>query len=218
MTEKTQLDLIHLRRALLSMSASTEVRVAKAFDALFNRDAAAAKIVREGDDEIDEMELSLETECLEILALDQPMAGDLRFVLAAIRISMALERMADIARTVAKGVMKLDGEAEIEYPPAMKEMADECRAMVSDVIKSLADSDEKLAHEVRKRDQFVDRKNKEFFAWVVQTLRDGNCDVRAMIRLLIIGRSIERIADIAGNIAEDVIFAVGGSIVRHTPA
>ncbi|TVQ30167.1 MAG: phosphate transport system regulatory protein PhoU [Phycisphaeraceae bacterium] len=216
MTEKTQMDLMHLRRALLTMGASTESRVNRAFEALFTQNVELARNVRESDDEIDKMELDVENECIEILALDQPLANDLRFVLTSMRIGASLERIADLARTVAKGVIKVGTEPPTQYPDSLREMAKMAQSMVGDVLRALSDNDVKLAEDVHRRDDFVDQKNKEFFAWVVRTISEEEHDVRVMIRILLIGRTIERLADIAGNIAEDVIYCVRGSVVRHS--
>ncbi len=200
------------------MCAGAESRVAQSFEALLDRKLTVAKEVRSGDDEIDKMETDIESECLRILALDAPVASDLRFVLAAMRINSSLERIADMARAVAKKAIKLEKLPHVDFPPSIKEMADLVLLMVRDACTALASDDQQLATAVRRRDTYVDQKNKEFFAWVVSTLSTSATNAEAIIHMLIVGRTIERIGDLAVTIAEDVIFAVGGEIVRHTPA
>jgi len=217
MPAQSQQDLLRLRRAVLTMCAGAESRVAQSFEALLDRKLSVAREVRSGDDEMDKMETDIESECLRILALDAPVASDLRFVLSAMRINSSLERIADMARAVAKKAIKLENLPHVDFPPSLKEMADLVLAMVRDACKALAADDLKLATEVRRRDSQVDQKNKEFFAWVVSSLSQNSSNAEAIIHMLIVGRTIERIGDVAVTIAEDVIFAVGGEIVRHTP-
>ena len=200
------------------MCAGAESRVAQSFEALLDRKITVAREVRSGDDEIDKMEVDIESECLRILALDAPVASDLRFVLATMRINSSLERIADMARAVAKKAIKLETLPHVDFPPSIKEMADLVLLMVRDACKALASDDQELATAVRRRDTHVDQKNKEFFAWVVSTLSTNASNAEAIIHMLIVGRTIERIGDLSVTIAEDVIFAVGGEIVRHTPA
>lgn len=213
---QSQTDILKLRRDLLTMAANVEARVAEAFKSFLNHDLELARTVRAGDDEIDQQETDIETECLRILALDAPVASDLRFTLATLRINSALERIADMARAVAKKTIKLDAMPSVECPSGMHEMCEIVQGMVSDVCRALANDDAELANEVRKRDDQVDQRNKEFFAWVVGTISQDVANVEPAIHLLIASRTIERMGDVAVNIAEDIIFAIGGNIVRHT--
>lgn len=199
------------------MCAGAESRVAQSFEALLDRKLSVAREVRSGDDEMDKMEVDIESECLRILALDAPVASDLRFVLASMRINSSLERIADMARAVAKKAIKLEKLPHVDYPPCVRDMADLVLLMVREACKALAEDSLELATAVRRRDNQVDQKNKEFFGWVVAELAGGSANVEAVIHMLIVGRTIERIGDLAVTIAEDVIFAVGGEIVRHTP-
>lgn len=215
MSVELENELTKLRRALLSMSASAELRVSQAFESLFNRDAGMASAVRDSDREIDEMELDIESECLRILALQHPVASDLRFVLSALRINTELERIADLARGVAKRVIKISGAQPIALPDSMVEMAAAVRKMLSDALKSLASEDEELARQVRRDDAFVDARHKQFYDWAVGQLQNMPDGARAMVDLLFIARAMERIGDLSTNIAEAVIFAAGGGVVRH---
>lgn len=218
MSHDLDLELVRLKRELLTMSASTESRVTESLQSLLNRDYALADRIRGSDDEIDKMEVDIEAACLRVLALYQPMASDLRFVLAAMRINSALERMADLARSVAKRAMKLAEKPPVIIPNELREMTEATRRMVADTMLSLSSQDAELAAQVRRSDPMIDAKNRELYAWVIRVI-PGNLDqVQPIIDLLLATRTIERIGDTASQIAEDVIFMVGGAIVRHTKA
>jgi len=210
-------ELTELRRALLTMSAGAEQRVRLALDALILRDIAAAREVRHNDREIDEMEVDVEAECLRILALHQPVATDLRFVLASVRISSELERVADLAKGIAKRVIDLDEHAPVEYPKPLIEMGDATKQMLSDALKALSELDVELAESVRRADKFVDARQRDCFDWADVELPAHIDQAHSIVDVLFIVRALERIGDHATNIAEDVIFHVGGDIVRHTP-
>ncbi len=214
----TELDkeLTTLRRALLSMSASAELRVTQAYDALLNRDSAVADAVRVSDDEIDDMENDIEAECLRILALQHPVASDLRYVIAALRINADLERIADLARGIAKRVIYMSREKPIPFPRELGQICDASRDILSDALRALAEQDAELASRVRRADKRVDALHKSVYNWAINELPSHAEDAQSMVDLLFIARAIERIADLATNIAEDVIFSVGGDIVRHT--
>jgi len=212
------LELVRLKRELLTMSASTEARVSESLQALLNRDYALADRIRGSDDEIDKMEVDIEAACLRVLALYQPMASDLRFVLAAMRINSALERMADLARSVAKRAMKLAEKPPVIIPNELREMTEATRRMVADTMLSLSSQDADLAAQVRRSDPMIDAKNRELYAWVIREIPGHLDQVQPIIDLLLATRTIERIGDTASQIAEDVIFMVGGAIVRHTKA
>lgn len=211
-----QNELIRLRRMILTMGASVEQRVSEAADSLFRHDIQEAREVRTGDDEIDAMDLDVEAECLRILALSHPVAGDLRFVLAVVRINNNLERMADLAASIAKRVLALeDHRTSVALPEALEDMGRCTLRMLSDALAALANEDTALCNQVRRADDRVDDLFKELFIWAQQAIRD-NVDVTAsVVDVLSIARKLERIADMATNIAEDVIFLVEGAVVRH---
>lgn len=217
-SQEMELELVRLKRELLTMSASAEARVTEALHSLIDRDYKAADHVRTSDDEIDKMEVDIESACLRILALYQPLASDLRFVLAAMRINTTLERMADLARGVAKRAMKLAERPPITIPSELREMVESTRRSVADVMLALSQQDAELAKQVRRNDRLIDAKNRELYAWVIREIPGHLEQVQPILDLLLAARTIERIGDTASQIAEDVIFMVGGSIVRHTPA
>jgi phosphate transport system protein len=210
-------ELLNLRRLLLTMSAEVEQRVNQTLDGLLKHDLRSAEAVREGDDPIDQLDMDVESECATILALHQPVASDLRYVMAALRINADLEKIADLARGIAKKVIKLEYLKPLERPPVLLEMASSVRAMISDTMRSLANGDPILALKVRGTDKTVDRQYKELMTWVAQQMSIPGHDPRALLDVIGIVRSIERIADLCANIAESVVFAADGTIVRHQP-
>ncbi len=209
--------LVSLRRTLLTMGAISEQRVNQALDALINFDKTLAEEVRAKDDDLDEMEVDIEAECLRILALHHPVARDLRFVLAAIRINADLERLGDLAKGISKRLLLIPEGEQIPNPPALAEMADAVRKILADSLKSLSEDDAELASAVRRADEYIDDKQREMFTWAEAEIPEHVATAQSVIHMLFAVRSIERIADLATNIAEDVIFYVEGSIVRHTP-
>jgi phosphate transport system protein len=208
-------ELIELRKAILTMGAAVEQRLNQSIQSMLQHDQAAAETVRAGDDEIDEMEVRIEQECLRVLALSHPVAGDLRFILAVMRINSNLERIADHAQSIAKRVLDLEHLPAIKVPDALLKMIDETRQMFTGALKALADENSELARKVRRSDQRVDDLQKEIFAWVRQQISDSVESSDAVIDLLSVARKLERIADVSTNIAEDVIFVTEGAVVRH---
>jgi phosphate transport system protein len=211
-----ELELVELRRALLTMSAAVEQRVRVVLESLIEDDYDAATEVRHGDRAIDNMELDIEASCMRILALSQPVAGDLRFILAALRINGDLERIADMAKSMAKRILKLRQTPELELPEALPQMARYCGTMLGKVLTALADEDVAAANEVRTDDARLDALEKDVFRWAHQEIPKNVEWTQGVIDLLTITRSIERIGDLATNIAEDVIFLVEGAVVRHS--
>jgi phosphate transport system protein len=208
-------ELTDVRRMILTMASSVQRQVDRAMTALETRDIALARIVKEGDEEINHLELDIENECLRIFALSHPVAGDLRFVMAVLRINSNLERIGDKAKSIAKRTIDLIDCAPLSIPPSMIEMGRESRAMLSDAVKALTDEDADLCRHVRHSDDRVDALQKELFTWAHAEIPRHVESTHAVIDILSISRALERIADLSSNIAEDVIFIVEGTIVRH---
>jgi len=209
-------EIVNLRRGLLAMGAATEQRLDFAVRALLEQDVAAAAAVKAGDNEIDAMEVDLETQCMKVLALGAPVAHDLRFVLSVVRISADFERIADLSRGIAKKVIRWsDSSRPVEVPGALADMAEASKTMLADVLAALSDEDPELCREVRRADRRVDDLNKEVVAGARQLIQDDVSRTPEGIDLMQIAQRLERIADITTNIAEDVIFLVEGRVVRH---
>ncbi|MFM8784644.1 MAG: phosphate signaling complex protein PhoU [Phycisphaerales bacterium] len=166
-------EIVNLRRGLLAMGAATEQRLDFAVRALLEQDVAAAAAVKAGDNEIDAMEVDLETQCMKVLALGAPVAHDLRFVLSVVRISADFERIADLSRGIAKKVIRWsDSSRPVEVPGALADMAEAAKTMLADVLAALSDEDPELCREVRRADRRVDDLNKEVVAGARQLIQD----------------------------------------------
>jgi phosphate transport system protein len=151
-------EIINLRRGLLAMGAATEQRLDFAVRALLEQDVAAAAAVKAGDNEIDAMEVDLETQCMKVLALGAPVAHDLRFVLSVVRISADFERIADLSRGIAKKVIRWsDSSRPVEVPGALADMAEASKTMLADVLAALSDEDPELCREVRRAARRIGR-------------------------------------------------------------
>ncbi len=208
-------EMVELRRNLLAMGAAVEQRVTRVIECLIDGDLSLAESVKAGDAEIDRMELELEASCMRLLALAQPVAGDLRLILAVIRISGELERVADLARGIAKKLIKVAAIETVSLPTAMTDLAFATRTMLSDVLAGLANEDAALCRQVRRSDDRVDDLYKSILMWGRQEIPNHPEATAAAIDVLAMAQRFERISDITTNIAEDVIFLVEGRVVRH---
>tara|TARA_X000000368_G_C22994268_1_gene695844 strand:+ start:350 stop:994 length:645 start_codon:yes stop_codon:yes gene_type:complete len=214
MENKVTNDIADLREHLLGLAGRVEDHLEKAFQSFTNSDVALSKEVRREDSIINEMELDIEAECLKILALDHPVATELRFVLSVMRINTHLERIADLAAGVAKrGAKVIQAQELLNIPEAIPRMMNATTKMVHQAIRSLALGDTGIAQEVRDADDYVDDLRKEVLDWAQA---NASTFTATSISFITIATKIERVADLATNIAEDVIFAIDGSIVRHT--
>ncbi|MHC4976198.1 MAG: phosphate signaling complex protein PhoU [Planctomycetota bacterium] len=211
-------ELTALRRAVLTMGASVESRVEQVIDSLLSKNIESARRVRVSDHEIDAMELDIDDACMRVLALCHPVAGDLRQVLAVVRMDTDLERIGDHAKSIAKRVIDLEKHGGYAMPEQIHEMARTTQRMLANALRSFADLDTGLASGVRGEDQIVDDRQKEMFAWAEERLPNQPDDTPVILDVLSIARGLERIADLSTNIAEDVMFIVDGEVVRHSEA
>lgn len=210
-----QNDLLGLRRDLLALGALVERQVGRAFEAMIQSDDAIAKEVKSSDAEVDALDLKIEEECMRLLALGSPMAGDLRTILSTQRISGQLERIADLAKGISKRTIKLCKLSAIRLPDSIIEMANSMRSMIGDALEALSNEDVELCRRIRMADDLVDSLNKEVLLWSRTEITGNVENTEAAIHLLTIAQRIERMADITTLIAEDVIFRVEGNNVRH---
>ncbi len=215
MSEHLHKALEDLKRQILSLSALVEESVRKAVRALEDRDERLAEEVIEADPEIDIAEVDLEEECLKILALYQPVAIDLRFIVAAFKINNDLERIGDLAVNVAERAQYLATHEPVETAFDFAGMAEKARDMVKTSLDALVNLDAGLAREVCAADDEVDAMNRRMYLQVQDGIRRQPERLEALIHLLSVSRHLERIADHATNIAQDVIYMVEGEIVRH---
>jgi phosphate transport system protein len=218
MSKHLQRDLDNLHRDLLLMAASVEEAIQAALRALQHREPALARKVIEGDNVIDQEENHIEEACLKVLALHQPVAGDLRRVAAVLKINSELERMADLAEEIAERAQHLAQLPPVRVPAKLERMTDLTTAMVRMSLDAFIATDARLARAACRMDDEVDRYNVEVIDELIERMRQAPEMVEAGLSLFSATRHLERIADHATNIAEDVVYLVEGMIIRHQPA
>jgi phosphate transport system protein len=218
MSKHLQRDLDDLQHDILALAGLVEEAVFKAIRALQERDVALAQEVIAGDSQIDLEENHIDEECLKMLALHQPVAVDLRRITAAMMITIDLERMGDLAEDIAERAIALARPPHIPIPAKLQRMTDLTTMMVRQSLDAFVNLDVHQARVVLRMDDEVDRYNNEIIQEVLQTMKDSPSLIDAGMSLFSATRHLERIADHATNIAEDVVYLVEGEIVRHRPA
>jgi phosphate transport system protein len=218
MSKHLQRDLESLQRDLLTLAASVEEAIHKSTRALQERDAEQAEQVIAGDSVIDQEENHIEEECLKILALHQPVAIDLRRIAMALKINTELERMADLAEDIAERALHLARLPVVPIPEKLQRMTDLATSMVRESLDAFVNLDTRQARRVCRLDHEVDRYNNEIIQELVGMMKESPTKVEAGLSLFSATRHLERIADHATNIAEDVVYLVEGTIIRHLPA
>ena len=209
-------ELEELHQHLYKMGDLTKIAIKRAIKALRNKDKELAQIVITDDKEIDALEIKIEEEIIDLLALYQPMAGDLRFITMGIRINSELERMADLAVNISQRILEFSYQEELPLLEEIDKLEENTREMVKESIKSFVKSDVELAKKVIEKDAI----SNELRNIIVKELtdkymiRDGKI-LKESISLLLIARDLERIGDLASAIAKDVIYVVNAEIVKH---
>ena len=213
---------VHLQRAiealkknLLSLCAMVEEQVESAVRALLQRDPEMAHRVENRDQEIDHREDEVEEECLKDLALHQPVASDLRFIVSALKINNDLERIGDLAVNIARKAATFSAQPPMEIPFDLAGMFQKTQSMLHDSLTALVTLDPKLASNVCARDNEVDKMKREIRLKAEQMTQAMPERAPALLTLMAVSRNLERIADHATNIAEDVIYMTEGRIIRH---
>jgi phosphate transport system protein len=210
-------DLENVQRRVLSLASAVEQVIEKSIRALFDRDAQLARTLMEADTPIDLEENYIEEECLKILALHQPVAVDLRRVATIVKINNDLERMADLAVNIAERALDLANGPEVPVPATFRQMTDLTNTMVRDSLDAFLKLDVALAKRVCRLDDEVDRYNLAIIDQVSKFMKQSPNNVEPGLHLFSAARQLERIADHATNIAEDVVYLVDGKIIRHHP-
>ncbi|HUU27646.1 MAG TPA: phosphate signaling complex protein PhoU [archaeon] len=210
-----QREIEKLKRKLLSLSTLVEENVYRAVKAVVEKNSALAQKAIDADFEIDHLEVDVEEDCLKILALYQPVAVDLRFIVAVLKMNNDLERIGDEAVNVAERAVYLATSGNVGIPFDLQGMAEKAQAMLKNSLDALVNRDTSLARKVCAADDEVDDINRQMYDKVKERIAGGKGDINAFLHLLSISRHVERIADLATNIAEDVIYMVEGVIVRH---
>jgi phosphate transport system protein len=215
MTKHIQRQIEVLKQKILYVGTLVEEAVAKAIVALINRDAMVGRKVIDADHVIDRMEVEVEEECLKILALYQPVAADLRFVVAVLKINNDLERMGDLAKNIAKRVEYLSKADPVDLPIDFRSMATKAQNMVKQALDALVNADTALARQVRSEDDEVDQARQRIRKQILDAIRKQPDKVEYFLKFNSVSKHLERLADMATNVAEDVIYMVEGEIVRH---
>jgi phosphate transport system protein len=201
----------------LHLGAISETAIERAGFALINLDVNLAREVINSDHLADLKEVEIEEDCLKILALYTPVANDLRFVVAILKINNDLERVCDLAVNIAERVVFLGSRAPIEAPADFNQMWKLSLKMLNDCLEAFVESDAKMAKSVCEQDDEVDAINRQVYQAVYDQIKKDPEKTEALIHYLSISRHFERAADYATNIAEDVIYMVDGEIIRHKP-
>ena len=210
-------ELDALRSLLLEMSGFAEDQVARAYGAMLLGDPERLEEVIELDLRVDELELQIDKAAHELLALQQPMAGDLRFITMTMKISNDLERVGDHAVNIAREVLRSGPLLPVGRTPEVAEMARIARQMLSNALDSFVRSDAVKAREVTRADDQVDRLYNSVFRILLTHMMEDPRWIGPAMSLLLISRNLERIGDLATNIAEDVVFMVEGVVIKHPP-
>ena len=209
-----QLDL--LKQRLLDMSERAEALVEVSVDALLRRDAGKADAVIAGDHKLDGLEVEIEQLAISLLALQQPLARDLRFIIGAIKISNDLERVGDHAVNIAQSALRLNDMRSIITPdPEIEDMARRARQMLKDALDAFVRADGTLGRDVCKRDDQVDALHDSLFRILLTHMLENPTTISAALELFLVSRNLERVADLATNIAEDAVYLAEGKSIKH---
>ncbi len=211
-------EIEHLKKKTLSLSTYVEENLQRAVKSLETRDIVLANTAIETDVIIDQMEIDVEEECLKILALHQPVAVDLRYLVATLKINNDLERIGDLAVNIAERAAFLATQPKTDFPFDFSNMAKKAQAMVTQSLNALINIDADLAREVLSKDDEVDAIHRAMYEQVSESIKRNPDNLNCFIHLLTVSRNLERIADHATNIAEDVIYMIEGAIIRHKDA
>jgi phosphate transport system protein len=208
--------LADLRALLLHMSGAAESLVELAVDALLARDRARAEAVIEGDRDLDTMELEVEELAISLLALQQPMARDLRFLIGAIKVSSDLERVGDHAVNIAQCAIRLvDARSPGTQLPEIDDMARAARRMLGDALDAFTRGDGELGRAVCRADDQVDALHDSVFRLLITHMTADPRTITPSLELLLVSRNLERVADLATNIGEDAVFLAEGKQIKH---
>ena len=211
-----QAEIKTLQHKLLEMAGLAEQMLRQAIESVLTRDAALARMVVDTDDTIDAFENEIESSCIQLIALHQPVASELRFLMMVMKISHNIERLADKSVAIAKRSIEL-----MEYPPVkpfvdLPQVAQVIQTMVKDVLDAFVNRNAELAFEVRERDSEVDEIYERMLNELLTLLSEHPKLIEPGISLLLLFRHLERVGDLAANISEEVYYLVKGDVIRHS--
>ena len=208
-------DLVALKEQLLLMGGRAESVVQKSIRALERRDAALANEVFADDHAIDRNEIDIEERCIRLLALQQPLARDLRFITAALKISNDLERVGDHAVNIAGSALRLAAEPELKPLVDIPRMEELATAMLREALDDFVRQDSESARKLVRRDDEVDNLNRQVFRELITYMVEDPKTISRALELILVARNLERVADLATNIAEEVVFIAEARIIKH---
>jgi phosphate transport system protein len=208
-------EIENLKKEILTLGAMAETAVRDATSAIENRDETLARRVIDDDIKLDDMEVQIEENCLKTLALHQPVAIDLRFIIAVLKINSDLERVGDLAVNVAERAAFLATQPPVDISFDFQAMARKAQEMLKRSLDSLVNLSAEQAREVLLSDDEIDAMNRRMYLIVQDAIRTHPDQTESLIHMLSASRHLERIADHATNVAEDVIYMIEGTIIRH---
>ena len=208
-------ELNALKENLLKMASLAEEAIAKSIKALVERDSTLAQEIIDRDSEINLLEIEINNQCLKLLALKQPMAIDLRFITSAMKIISHLERIADQAVNISQRTLELIKQPLLKPLIDIPRMAELAQEMVRTSIDSLVNKDSLLAKRIGGRDNLVDDLNDQIFRELLTYMIEDPRTIKRAIELILVGRHLERIADLATNISEEVVYILNGKNIKH---
>jgi phosphate transport system protein len=208
-------ELEALKEQLLLMGGRSEAITLKAVDSLRRLDEALAREALHDDKAIDRMEIDIEERCIRLLALQQPMARDLRFITAALKISNDLERVGDHAVNIAGGTVRLIGTSMLKPLVDIPRMAQLASGMLHDALDAFVRRDSAAARKLVRRDDEVDSLNDQVFRELISYMIEDPHTISRAMELILVARNLERVADLATNIAEEVVFIAEARIIKH---
>lgn len=208
-------ELDTLQARLMEMAGLVEQAIAQATDAVLKADPSNVKAIRRADDRVDELEIEIDERVIELLALQQPLATDLRQIVASNKVSNDLERMGDHAVNIAKAAKRLQEASAVPQLRELAEMIEITRGMVSDALAAYVSRNTETARLVCSTDDKVDDLKRSMFRILVTYMLEDPKRISGSLELLLVSQNLERIADLATNIAEDVVFLVEGVTIKH---
>jgi phosphate transport system protein len=208
-------ELAALKEKILLMGSKVEEAIRLAMKSLVGRDSKLARQVIQSDRDINDLEIEVDEVCHRLLALHQPMAGDMRFITSAMKINSDLERIGDLAVNIAERALTLNEVAPLKPFIDIPRMANIAQEMVKVSLDSLVNKDPDAAKKVCERDDEVDNLNDQIIRELISYMLEDRANIKRALDLILVSRYLERVADHATNVAEDVIYMVKGKDIRH---
>jgi phosphate transport system protein len=205
-----------LKEKILLMGSKVEESIRLAMKSIMDRDSKLARKIIQSDRDINDIEIEIDEICHRLLALHQPMAGDMRFITSAMKINSDLERQGDLSVNIAERALTLNEVAPLKPFIDLPHLASIAQEMVKVSLDSLVNRDSKMARKVCERDDEVDQLNDQLIRELISYMLEDRANIKRALDIILVSRYLERIADHATNVAEDVIYMVEGKDIRHS--